>query len=62
MEHVFKGHHLSLERHGEKTKLPSMGRVKIMFADKLLTGNESSHHSSDFSISAQTDLNPEVES
>ena len=37
---ILKGSHIYLEKHGEGTKLSSMDRVKIVFADKLLFGNK----------------------
>ena len=39
-DHFLKGSHIYLEKHGEGTKLSSMDRVKIVFADKLLFGNK----------------------
>ena len=39
-EHILKGDRIYLEKHGEDTKLSSMYRVKFVFADKLLSGNE----------------------
>ena len=39
-DRILKGSHIYLEKHGEGTKLSSIDRVKILFADKLLFGNE----------------------
>ena len=39
-DRILKGSHICLEKHGEGTKLSSIDRVKIVFADKLLFGNE----------------------
>ena len=39
-DHILKGSHIYLEKHGEGTKLSSTDRVKIVFADKLLFGNK----------------------
>ena len=39
-DHILKGSHIYLEKHGEGTKLSSMDRVKIAFPDKLLFGNK----------------------
>ena len=39
-DHILKGSHIYLEKNGEGTKLSSMDRVKIVFADKLLFGSE----------------------
>ena len=38
--HILKGSHIYLEKHGEGTKLSSMDIVKIVFTDKLLFGNK----------------------
>ena len=57
---MIKGNHLYLANHGKSIRMSSMDKVKILFADKLSTGNQNVLSNADQSTSPISQSNEEL--